>query len=446
MTSFTPAKIARLRAFVQTLPGALADRLILAAGEGDPMLARLLNYCALEPAEAARSRFFAPVAPLSGDPADTRPSLAYAPPAVLESLWRWIEDDLDPDAAKAALDAAGRFESGETGELDPVRVRAAERILEAVDATEQDSKAEKHLKHRLGVRDFKAVRDVAVILRAAPVLRRALDGLPSAIEEISDSLSAELRDRYERAAEEDPDAGAWFLYFVMARLTRPWRILRTFERIGKRGDDLLLSRTDMAGIGDALLLDAEHHLSGFSSAPATRHEAEAACRALAEFATVTVGMTREIGIRKDGAWGQKLVALRTQAAAQMERIHARVRKVFEPLLTPPRQGRAARANPAPESGSAEFSEALSLAYFLSQTAADASRAAVGGAHQQLLGDLKNDLDELGQHLLRQLRDDDAEHADKVRRRLEGIAQLLTALGETETAGVLLRRTAAAKAA
>lgn len=446
MTSFTPAKIARLRALLQTLPGAMTDRLILAAGEGDPMLARLLGFCALEPEEAARARFFAPLAPLSGDPADTRPSLAYAPPAVLESVWHWIADELDPEAAEAAREAAGHFANDDVGDLDPVRVRVAEAILASIARLDEDPKAEKRLRHRLGVHDFKAVRDVAVILRAAPVLRRALDGLPSAIEEISDSLSADLRDRYERAADDDPDAGAWFLYFVMARLTRPWRILRAFERIGKRGDDLLLSRTDMAGIGDALLLDAEHHLAGFSRSPVTRGEAETACRSLAEFATVTVGMTREIGIRKDGAWGQKLVALRTRAAAQMERIHARARTVFDPLLAPPRPGRAARVNPPAESGSKEFDEALALAVFLRGAAADASRAAVGGAHQQLLGDLKTELDELGQHLLRQLRDDDAEHAVKARQRLEDVARLLIALGQKEEASILLRRTAAAKAA
>ncbi|TGY89974.1 hypothetical protein E5163_02240 [Marinicauda algicola] len=446
MTSLTPAKIERLRTLLRTLPGPVADRLTLAAGEGDPLLARLLSFCRLDPEEAARTRFFAPLAPLSGDPADTRPSLAYAPPAVLEALWRWIDETLDREAAETARRAAARFETSESGELDCLRVRVAERILAELDRLDEDPKAEKRLRQFLGVRDFKAVRDIAVILRAAPVLRRALDGLPSAIEEISDAVSADLRDRYERAAEEDPDAGAWFLYFVMARLTKPWRILRTFERIGKRGDDLLLSRTDMAGIGDALLLDAEHHLSGFEKSPASPAEARAAAAALAEFATVTVGMTREIGIRKDGAWGQKLVALRTRAAAQMERIHARARKVFDPVLAPPRAGRAARLNPVPASGMAEFEEAVALALFLKATAADASRAAVGGAHQELLNDLKTELDELGGHLLRQLRDEDGEHAEAARTRLEDVARLLTALGETDSANILLRRTAAAKAA
>lgn len=446
MTSLTPEKIERLRALLRTLPEPVTDRLIGAAGDGDPSLARLLSFCALDPEEAARDRFFAPLAPLSGDPAETRPSLAYAPPAILAAMWTWIADDLDAEAAEAARAAAKVPGSGPAGQLDAFRLRVSARIMEAIEALDDDPKAEKRLKQRLGVRDFKAVCDIAVILRAAPVLRAALDGLPRVIEEISDSLSADLRDRYERAAEEDPDAGAWFLYFVMARLTRPWRILRAFERIGKRGDDLLLSRTDMAGIGDALLLDAEHHLSGFAKSPATLAESQAAARALEAFSAVTVGMTREIGIRKDGAWGQKLFALRNQAADQMERIHTRARKVFEPLLAQSRSGRAARLNPVPDRNSPHFAEAVGLGDFLTQSAADASRAAVAGAHQQLVSDLRDGLDDLGRSLLAQARGQDAELAESARMRLEDTARLMSALGEKDAATILLRRGAAGKAA
>lgn len=446
MTSLTPAKIGRLRALLKSLPEPAAERLVDAAAGTDPTLARLLDFCALDPEDAARERFFAPLAPLSGDPAETRPSLAYAPPAILAALWSWIAEDLDPEAAEAARAASAVFDDAEPGQLDELRVRVSGRIIDAIEATEHDPKGEKRLKHRLAVRDFKSVLDIAVILRTAPVLRGALEGLPQVIEEISDALSADLRDRYERAGEEDPDAGAWFLYFVMARLTRPWRILRAFERIAKRGDDFLLSRTDMAGIGEALLLDAEHHLAGFSRSPATLAEARAAVRALADFSAVTVGMTREIGIRKDGAWGQKLVALRNQAAGQMERIHTRARKIFDPLLAESRSGRAAQLNPVPGRDTPHFAEALALGVFLTESAADASRAAVAGAHQQLLADLRGGLEELGRHLLAQLRGEDARLAETARVRLEDTARLMIVLGEKEAAQILLRRTAAAKAA
>jgi hypothetical protein len=61
--------------------------------------------------------------------------------------------------------------------------------------------------------------------------------------------------------------------------------------------------------------DAEHHLTGFATPPQTvRAGRGVPRRALTDFAAVTVGMTREIGIRKDGAWGQKLFELRSRRA------------------------------------------------------------------------------------------------------------------------------------
>ncbi|TGY91733.1 hypothetical protein [Marinicauda pacifica] len=442
----TPAKLEKLRAMLAAFPGDASNRLAETARHADPALARLIEYCSTDPEVSARKRFFAPLAPLSHDPETTRPSLAYAPPAILEALWHWIDETLDPEAAEQSRAVAADVFKDEAGRLDEARVRVAGRILDAVAAVKDEPREAKRLKARLGVRDFDSVRDIAVILRAAPALRTALEGLPEQIGEISDTLSADLRDRYETAAEADPDAGAWFLYFVMARLTRPWRILRAFERIGKRGDDFLLSRTDMSGIGEALLLDAGHFLAGFAQSPKTEAEADAATQALSNFAAITVGMTREIGIRKDGPWGQKLVELRNRASSQMERHHERTRKAFEPLIAAPKSERAARMTQVPQPGSEAFTEAQSLARFLLATKDDAARAAAGGAHQQLLTGLQGRLEELGGHLLNQLRVKDQDLQDKAQTRLEAVALLMTSLGEGKAAAVLLRRGAAAKAA
>jgi hypothetical protein len=79
--------------------------------------------------------------------------------------------------------------------------------------------------------------------------------LPAFIPDLPDDLSASVRDRYEAASEADPDAGVWALFLIMARMDRPWRLLRVFEKIARRGDDLLLSRAPTwPTIGDALLL------------------------------------------------------------------------------------------------------------------------------------------------------------------------------------------------
>lgn len=446
MDSVSQDKINKLRQVLGALPQSLVENLILTAETVDPVLARLITVSSVDPDELARARFFSPLAPLSGDPTTTRPSMAFAPPRTLESLWDWISTTLDPDSADEARQLAVSLTETEPGELDPVRVHVAERILKALESVMDDDKRAKALRLSLGIPDFRAVHDIAIILKTSSILREALTDLPEVMSDIDDEMSATIRDRYEMACEEDADAGMWFLYFVMARLSKPWRILRTFKRIAHRGDDFLVSRTDMSGIGDALLQDAEHHLTGFSTPPMTLKDAETAASALEDFAAITVGMTREIGIRKDGTWGQKLLALRNKASSQMESIHARARRVFKPVLAKPLHGRAARLDPPPMRGSARYDEALAMCRFLYLTKDDASRAAAGGAHKQLMSETQVSFENLGAMLLEQVRSGIQDAEPTPEQRLEDVAEFLTALGAEQEASLLLRRVAAAQAA
>ena len=446
MSSLSPDKIEKLRALLGALPRGLEHRLVGAAEMSDPALAKLLRYCTTDPETAARDHFFAPLAPLSQDPSVARPSLACAPPAVLESVWRWIADELAPEAASAAREAVGDLDDApDPAALDEQRILTAEAILNAIEALEDDPRALKRVRRMLGLSNLAPVGHVATLLRIAPVLRAALDGVDETLEELDEALAADLRDRYEAAVEADPDAGGWFLYMVMARLTRPWRILRVFERIAGRGDDLLVSRTEMTGIGDALLQDAEHYLAGFSGAPRSLPEAEDAASALSQFSAVTVGMTREIGIRKDGPWGQRLLKLRNAAAGQMQAIHAEAERTAGRVLPDPRRIGSRRSAPYPGAHSPDFLRFEALCRFLHLTRADASRAAVGGAHQKVSDGLKDQLDTLGHALIAQMRSGagDRELLESI---LADVARLLEAFDEAETASVLVRRGAAARAA
>ncbi|MCC5996269.1 MAG: hypothetical protein JJU18_07875 [Oceanicaulis sp.] len=443
MGPLRPEKLDQLRALLASLPGDMASRLCAMAGEADPSLGRLLSVCRLDPDKAARERFFAPVGPLSGEPGEDRPAVSVAPPALLDSLWQWIRDDLAPQAARhareAALDYAG---PDDPGRLDPDRVEAAQALLAQLDAIKDDPRADKRLKARLGVEEFDAVRDVAVLLRLAPVLRSALAGLPQVIDDPDDALCALIRDRYETAASADPDAGPWVLLLVMARFSRPWRLLRVFERITQREDDLLVGSTDMALIGDVLLRDAEHHLAGFSRVPRTPGEARAAAGELAAFAAVTIGMTREIGIRKDGPWGRRIMTLRSRASEQMSAIHDAARRALGRAAPEPGPVRRRPAPPEPR----DVEAASALCQFMSLTRDDAGRAAVGGAHNTVMSELGEALEHAGQRALEDLRADDGPRRDAAIQQLDAIAGLMQALGQKEAGVILLRRGAAAQAA
>lgn len=444
MASLPAIKIDQLRQLLTSLPGDRAERLCRLADKSDPALGRILDFCRSEPGEAIRTRFFAPLDAVSGKPGVDPPSRSYAPAALLNTLWAWLEDDLDPGlhaaVRKVVIDGLG---AEPDGRLDALRRRAADAIEAGLAAAENEPRALKRLKARLDVRDFEAVRHVVSLLRSAPALRIALAGLPTVISDMSDTLAAKIRDRYEAAADSDPDAGVWTLFMIMTRFEHPWRLLRVFERIARREDDLLVSQTDMAHIGEALLADAAFHLERFGAPPATREAALDGAEALAAFSAITVGMTREIGIRKDGPWGKRVFALRTRASEQMSAIHAVACDVVA-RAAPEGGPRSGRPGARDGENLAERAEALCL--FLYLTRDDAGRAAVGGGHAAAMDAIIERLENAGQRLLDSLRSGACEGRDAVGRRVENIAALMRAAGESEAAGVLLRRTAAAGAA
>ncbi len=447
MSSLPADKQKRIEALLATLPGDMADRLCATANKADPALGRLMALCREGLDVTARNRLFEPLAPVSGDPETDPPSRAYTPAPLLEKLWNWLTETAAPEAIeKVKAEVSDTDAEPGQGVLDPLRVEVAEAIMAGIKAVKDNPKAEKKLRARLGVKDFEAVTHTAVILRTSPVVRKALDGLPERIPEMTDSLSATIRDRYEAASDDDPDAAVWLLFLLMARMDRPWRMLRVFEKIARRGDDLLVSQTDMATIGDALLDDAEHALKAFATTPETAEDAQRAIAGLGSFSAITVGMTREIGIRKDGDWGKHLFELRARASEQMTRIHEAVRDAFW-KATPEAGGLKRRVNtPPPRPGEPEFERLKALAAFLMATKDDAGRAAVGTAHNELIGDIRARLEAVGQEQLSKLRNVSSEDADAIEKRLSDVAAIMPHLGEKDAAAVLLRRVAAARAA
>jgi hypothetical protein len=79
MSGLSADKIARVSALMASLPGDMAERMCAAARKADPALGRLLDYCRDGPDASARRLFFAPLADVSGEPGEDRPSRAYAP-------------------------------------------------------------------------------------------------------------------------------------------------------------------------------------------------------------------------------------------------------------------------------------------------------------------------------------------------------------------------------
>ena len=436
----------RLYDVLSAMSATAGRQLIEAARERDPALCELIESGLERVDAAAGERFFAPLRAVSSPDPQAPPSRCLASPALLTSLWRWIRDDLAPDAARQirmiADDAVAAHEADRG--LDLVRESAGRAIQAALDEADGDPRAGRALRRRLGVSELDGARGIASALSCAGALSEALKDWPEHLPEISGERASQLHWRWERACEAAPEAGLWALFIAMAGLDRPWTILRVCGRISGRSDDLLVSRTDIIAIGEALLEDAAHYLAGFAQSPQTNAEAEQAAACLAAFARSTTGMTREIGIRKDGAWGRELTALRAQAASQMERVHARALALMDVLAPDPNKPRPRRWQPAAEPGDRIEERALAVFAFLRLAREDAGRAASGEAHRETLTAISLRLDTAGRALVDAMRRRQA--PDDAAAQLETIGRLMTAMGESDSASILARRAAAASAA
>tara|TARA_Y100001001_G_scaffold139903_1_gene143016 strand:+ start:4392 stop:5729 length:1338 start_codon:yes stop_codon:yes gene_type:complete len=445
MGPLSAGKVEKLSMLLAHMSVERVDGLVDLAREMDPGMARMLEFCRYGAEGAACRQFFLPLKDAIGDRSVIEPSRALIPEALLVPLWSWISADLDPEAAAAAMDAASTFSHDLDDEaLDDARVRVAGAMFETLDSLRDEPKESKRLRHQLGVTDFDEIRSIAGLLKSVPALREALDGLPDEIEKMDDEVCAELRDRYEQAIEELPESGVWVLLMTMARVHKPWRMLRVFERIARRDDDFLLTHTDMSSVGEALLSDAEFYLKGFKTTPRTPEQVERCVKAVTQFAAVTVGMTREIGIRKDGTWGKRLFELRNAASLQMEAIHEEARRMFEHAL--PETGPRRRTREIPHPGDPVFDEAEAVCGFLYSVKDDAARAAVGNAHAHLLDELREASEKLGEEILARLRRNVSDDVEADRARLREVTRFLDVLGMREAGEVLLRRAAAVQAA
>ena len=445
MGPLSAEKVEKLSMLLAHMSVERVDGLVDLASEMDPGMARMLEFCRYGADGAACRQFFLPLKDAIGDRSVIEPSRALIPEALLTPLWNWISTDIDPEAASEAMDAASTFSHDLEDEgLDEARLRVAKGIVETLDRLDHEPKESKRLRQQLGVTDFEQVRSIAGLLLSVPALREALDGLPDEIETMDDEVCAELRDRYEQAIEDQPEAGVWVLLMTMARVHKPWRMLRVFERIARREDDFLLTHTDMSVVGEALLSDAEFYLKGFQKTPKTPSQVESCVQAVTQFATVTVGMTREIGIRKDGTWGKRLFELRNAASQQMEQIHEEARWMFEHAL--PETGPRRRTRDLPHPGDPVFDEAEAVCDFLYRVKDDAARAAVGNAHAHLLDEFREISEKLGEDILARLRRNVSDDEDADRERLREVTRFLDVLGLREVGQVLLRRAAAVQAA
>lgn len=167
------------------------------------------------------------------------------------------------------------------------------------------------------------VEEIAMLLSSANDLSPLRGLLPKRIDTLSEQHMALIRDIYEELAVRRPELCPYVGLLVLGRLKRPWEVLRLAAIVSSRSRQPLFSQSDLGLIGDILLADMENMALDIASVRPDNLDPDALLNKLDRFTQMSGGLVREIGTKRDGKWGQRLIKIRQLASDAMDALITR---------------------------------------------------------------------------------------------------------------------------
>ncbi len=257
--------------------------------------------------------------------------------ASVTPVWDWLTKTLVPVAAEAALDAIREklLKGGPDfadAEVDVFQRVAAEAILNAIPVYDVTDVRAMSAVRVLGLDVAADAYDMARMMEMASEVRLLQRMLPRPMHTISEEDIIRIRAVFERVVVKHPDGASYIPFFVLGRLDKPWEAMRLAGALSRKMDDVVISRTDVGALGETLLSDLEDCVELLSRVRPNELNAEFALKQVINFANISSGIVRELGIKRDGIWGKRLMQVRGGMSDQMERLLARAPKEIAATL------------------------------------------------------------------------------------------------------------------
>lgn len=453
-------KARALQAFLGSLPEAMAARLAkavevdrLAGGTAlphdlilDALRPALRRIAAVERTPAPLRLFCEPFQDLLTDTSAREKQKGRIARSSIALVWNWLQTLL-PEASQNFAIGVKRAVLGY--HMDEALARAAEfwpvASAAILSALEKDSKAARHaLEGDLALED---AREMALLLGVASEMRELQEKLPRATPQLSDDLLWGLRGIYDRLAESAPDAAPYVAVVAMNRLARPWEALKLPLLISRRSQDTLIASTDMGLVGEIIFGEIEEHATAIRAAKHPDFDADALVAHVARFAELSTGIVKEVEMRRDGRWGQRLMKDRAAVADVMEALVRRAPKEILSALPTQRAGGFAGGPRSPDLTRAADAEksgrALAYAKLIVGCKPFAAAASFGAAVKDSVDEVSSALKRYTEDLVRELRAAEGDKRTNAEMYFGVTVELTSILFSPEEAEFLRRRGRAA---
>lgn len=243
--------------------------------------------------------------------------------ASLAPIWKWLlvqqESELSPmaDELKPYLLTNNRAKCLEL--LAAFDAAAGLIIRQAVKAFEDGEKSAKGLIAALGSqRIYEDMREFGRMLQIAPEIRSLRNQLPTVIAFDNEEHFSIILATYDGAIERAPNAVSYLVLSLLPIVAHPWDLFGIAGRLVEAEDDQDLKDSELEMVGEWLVKDLEAEADRFKDLNRPGFDPNVADDGLRRFAVLQAGMTRKIGMRKDGQWGKRLMKARGSISNGLE--------------------------------------------------------------------------------------------------------------------------------
>jgi hypothetical protein len=246
----------------------------------------------------------------------------------VDAVWKWLAEELMSVRHYRLTASLGKAIVADDEEqidrdLKALWIESATALKAALDGPEKRSIAEHKLRDAAVVED---AAEMALLLGEAQTVAGLQARLPKPIAQLTQEDIWYLCDLVDQLTASNPDIAPYVALVVLGRLERPWEVLRLVAAISRKSTDVVISGTDMDIVGELLFSDLDAYAVNIQLARPVNFDPDKVLASLAGFTELSSGMIKELGIRRDGKWGQRLAKDRAAVAQIMENLLQRARK------------------------------------------------------------------------------------------------------------------------
>ena len=241
----------------------------------------------------------------------------------------------------------------------------------------------------------------------------------------------------------NPDLAPYIALVVMGRLERPWEALRLAAIVSRKSVDTVIANTDIGIVGEILFDDLDLYTHKIQAIRPLEFDSQALLGNLAAFAELSSGIVKELGIRRDGKWGQRLGKDRAAVSTLMEGLLERAPKEILGGLPAVKVGAFSKGPKPLDVGRApdpdRVARALRFAHLMVHSRPFAVAAAFSAKLNEAMEETANTLRSYNEDILREVRTAPPEHRTNVDKHFANALDICKLILGEDEADFLRRR-------